>query len=75
MVFNDLECLVVCLGPKVTCLDDIREISRRREPPITGPMCDLLWADPLLEEVLGYAMKDDDYEEVLLIAYYLFVSP
>ena len=57
-------CIVVCAGPKITCLDDIRGIPRRREPPITGPMCDLLWADPLLEEVLGYSMKDEEYEEV-----------
>ena len=56
----------------MTCLDDIRKISRRREPPITGPMCDLLWADPLLEEVLGHSMKDEEYEEVLNYSLFIF---
>ena len=53
-----------CTGPSVTSLDDIKSIVRKREPPLTGAMCDLLWADPLLEEVLGYALKDSEYEEV-----------
>ena len=51
-------------GPSVTSIDDIKSIIRSREPPLTGAMCDLLWADPLLEEVLGYALKDSEYEEV-----------
>lgn len=48
----------------MTSIDDIKSIVRIREPPLTGAMCDLLWADPLLEEVLGYSMKDSEYEEV-----------
>lgn len=51
-------------GPSITCIEDILSIVRKREPPLTGAMCDILWADPLLEEVLGYAMKDSEYEEV-----------
>ena len=51
-------------GPSVTSIEDIKSIIRSREPPLTGAMCDLLWADPLLEEVLGYALKDSEYEEV-----------
>lgn len=27
-------------------LDDIRRISRNKQPPDEGPMCDLLWSDP-----------------------------
>ncbi|NWI17312.1 PPP5 phosphatase, partial [Crypturellus soui] len=27
-------------------LDDIRSIERNRQPPDSGPMCDLLWSDP-----------------------------
>ncbi|KAL6080783.1 hypothetical protein STEG23_031719 [Scotinomys teguina] len=27
-------------------LDDIRKIERNRQPPDSGPMCDLLWSDP-----------------------------
>lgn len=57
------------LGPSVTSIDDIKSIVRIREPPLTGAMCDLLWADPLLEEVLGYSMKDSEYEEFLELDY------
>jgi len=35
------------LSPEVHTLDDIRKIDRFREPPAFGPMCDLLWSDPL----------------------------
>ncbi|XP_067830990.1 serine/threonine-protein phosphatase 5 [Heptranchias perlo] len=27
-------------------LDDIKKIERNRQPPDSGPMCDLLWSDP-----------------------------
>ena len=37
------------LSPDIHTLDDIRKIDRFREPPSSGPMCDLLWADPLEE--------------------------
>lgn len=56
--------LCCIVGPSITSVDDVKSIYRLREPPLTGAMCDLLWADPLLEEVLGYALKDSDYEEV-----------
>jgi len=35
------------LSPEITTLDDIRKIDRFREPPAFGPMCDMLWSDPL----------------------------
>lgn len=37
------------LSPEVHTLDDIRKVDRFREPPAYGPMCDLLWSDPLEE--------------------------
>ncbi|XP_004365567.2 calcineurin A alpha [Capsaspora owczarzaki ATCC 30864] len=46
------------LSPEINTLDDIRKIDRIREPPAYGPMCDLLWADPL--EDFGEE-KDDDF--------------
>lgn len=30
-------------------------------------MCDLLWADPLQEDVLGKKLSDKDFEEVLVL--------
>jgi len=35
------------LSPEVHTLDDIRRLDRFKEPPAFGPMCDLLWSDPL----------------------------
>jgi len=35
------------LSPEIHVLDDIKKIDRFREPPAFGPMCDLLWSDPL----------------------------
>lgn len=35
------------LSPEVHTLDDIRKLDRFREPPAYGPMCDILWSDPL----------------------------
>jgi serine/threonine-protein phosphatase 4 catalytic subunit len=35
------------LSPELHTLDDIRRLDRFKEPPPFGPMCDLLWSDPL----------------------------
>jgi len=35
------------ISPVIESLDDIVAIDRKREPPSSGPMCDLLWADPM----------------------------
>lgn len=35
------------LSPEIHTLDDIRKLDRFKEPPAYGPMCDLLWSDPL----------------------------
>jgi len=42
------------LSPDIKTLDDINDIERFREPPSNGPMCDLLWSDPM----------DDEEEEI-----------
>ncbi len=52
------------IGSKVTDLSVINSINRYVEPPLSGAMCDLLWADPLLEEILGKRLSDQDYKEV-----------
>jgi len=35
------------LSPEIHSLEDIRKLDRFKEPPPFGPMCDLLWSDPL----------------------------
>lgn len=35
------------LSPELHTLDDLRNLDRFREPPTSGLMCDLLWADPV----------------------------
>ena len=52
------------LGPKVKMVSDLEKLNRFVEPPLTGPMCDILWADPLLEEILGYWLNERDFADV-----------
>ncbi|CAF3756758.1 unnamed protein product [Adineta steineri] len=35
------------LSPEIHTLDDIKKLDRFKEPPPYGPMCDLLWSDPV----------------------------
>ncbi|KAI0228145.1 Serine/threonine-protein phosphatase 2B catalytic subunit 2 [Lamellibrachia satsuma] len=35
------------LSPEMHTLEDVRKLDRFKEPPAFGPMCDLLWSDPL----------------------------
>lgn len=35
------------LSPEIFTLEDIKNLDRFKEPPAFGPMCDLLWSDPL----------------------------
>lgn len=35
------------LSPDIKTLADISKLDRFKEPPAFGPMCDLLWSDPL----------------------------
>lgn len=57
------------IGPKVTSVEQLQELDRFSEPPLTGPICDLLWSDPLLEDVLGYRLSDQDYADFLELDY------
>lgn len=52
------------LGPKLKLVSDLSSLNRFVEPPLTGVFCDLLWADPLLEDVLGYKLSDKDFAGV-----------
>ncbi|KPI88887.1 putative serine/threonine protein phosphatase [Leptomonas seymouri] len=50
IVNNRFLCLHGGLSPELKRVADINAIHRFREPPSSGPMCDLLWADPLDEK-------------------------
>ena len=45
-------------------ISDLEKLDRFMEPPLTGTFCDLLWADPLLESILGYILSDKDFSDV-----------
>uniref|UniRef100_A0A1I8Q645 Serine/threonine-protein phosphatase n=1 Tax=Stomoxys calcitrans TaxID=35570 RepID=A0A1I8Q645_STOCA len=51
-------CIHGGLSPEIFTLDDIKKLNRFREPPAFGPMCDILWSDPL--EDFGNE-KNNDY--------------
>lgn len=39
-------CIHGGISPDFQTIDDIMKIDRFREPPLHGPMCDILWSDP-----------------------------
>ncbi|XP_044580530.1 uncharacterized protein LOC123262411 isoform X3 [Cotesia glomerata] len=47
LVNNQFLCVHGGLSPQIHDLEDIQKLDRFREPPAYGPMCDLLWSDPL----------------------------
>lgn len=46
VVSNQFLCVHGGLSPEIETIQDINNINRFQEPPTSGPMCDLLWADP-----------------------------
>jgi len=54
------------LSPHIQSLDDIRKLNRFVEVPSEGPICDLLWSDPVLEDD---EMTDRDISEFREIDY------
>ncbi|KAF7761409.1 hypothetical protein Agabi119p4_9401 [Agaricus bisporus var. burnettii] len=52
-------CIHGGLSPELNTLDDIRAIDRFREPPTSGIMCDILWADPI--EDFGSEKTSENY--------------
>eukprot|EP01112_Ceratiomyxa_fruticulosa_P020213 TRINITY_DN682_c0_g1_i1.p1 TRINITY_DN682_c0_g1~~TRINITY_DN682_c0_g1_i1.p1 ORF type:complete len:488 (+),score=95.86 TRINITY_DN682_c0_g1_i1:387-1850(+) len=55
-------CIHGGISPEIRTLEDIAAIQRFQEPPQSGPMCDLLWADPMEDfnsEVLDLFQYND----------------
>ncbi|KAG6608950.1 Serine/threonine-protein phosphatase [Phytophthora cinnamomi] len=48
---GNILCVHGGISPELKTIEDIQAIDRRREVPTTGPLCDLLWADPLTQSV------------------------
>ncbi|RHZ06280.1 hypothetical protein DYB26_010698 [Aphanomyces astaci] len=42
-------CVHAGLSPSLLTLADIEALDRRQEPSTSGPLCDLLWSDPIPE--------------------------
>eukprot|EP01083_Nonionella_stella_P262576 892712_1 len=51
------------LSPDISSLRDIEELDRFQEVPREGPVCDLLWADPVDDEKELEDEKDDDDDD------------
>eukprot|EP00752_Nemacystus_decipiens_P014748 g13131.t1 len=52
------------ISPDIKRLSDIEEIDRFAEPEMEGPLCDMLWADPLNEDD-SHKLTDDEYQQFL----------
>eukprot|EP00696_Hemimastix_kukwesjijk_P009310 gnl/Hemi2/21801_TR7275_c0_g1_i1.p1 gnl/Hemi2/21801_TR7275_c0_g1~~gnl/Hemi2/21801_TR7275_c0_g1_i1.p1 ORF type:complete len:510 (-),score=155.90 gnl/Hemi2/21801_TR7275_c0_g1_i1:399-1928(-) len=55
---NKFLCMHGGLSPDVKTLADIENIYRFMEPPLSGPMCDLLWSDPMSDGYEDYSADE-----------------
>eukprot|EP00455_Lapot_gusevi_P022003 TRINITY_DN2294_c0_g1_i1.p1 TRINITY_DN2294_c0_g1~~TRINITY_DN2294_c0_g1_i1.p1 ORF type:complete len:500 (+),score=136.96 TRINITY_DN2294_c0_g1_i1:87-1586(+) len=53
-------CIHGGLSPEVKNLNDIQAIDRFMEIPRSGPMCDLLWSDPVPDDGDSSAVHEDE---------------
>jgi len=62
-------CIHGGISPDIVSLDDVRGIDRFREPPQSGPMCDILWADPM-ENFTAEIEFDFEFNDVRGCSYF-----
>lgn len=61
-VVNDrFFCVHGGLSPLLTYLGEIDTVNRFRETPSTGPMCDLLWSDPMFGDDTDCATPSEEF--------------
>lgn len=53
IIDDKILCIHGGLSPQISKISDIRVIDRRQEIPHEGPMCDLMWSDPV-EDMMGW---------------------
>lgn len=72
VMLEDEESRFLCvhggLSPDIKTVDDIDALDRFREPGKTGPLCDLLWSDPI-EEDTAQGLSDSDMQEWFEVTY------
>ncbi len=42
-------CVHAGISPTLSTIADIEALDRKQEPSTSGPLCDLLWSDPMPE--------------------------
>ncbi|CAN0447737.1 unnamed protein product, partial [Discosporangium mesarthrocarpum] len=52
------------ISPELRQLSDIEAIDRFAEPDMEGPLCDILWADPMNEDE-SHKLTDEEYRNFL----------
>jgi len=64
--YGDCMCVHGGIGPDIHTLNDINSINRFREPPSSGPFCDLLWSDPVDDYSPSDfpSMTNDDWDAI-----------
>lgn len=55
-------CLHGGLSPDLPTIESIQQIDRFKEPGKSGPLCDILWSDPLEEET-AEGLSEDEMQE------------
>jgi serine/threonine-protein phosphatase 2B catalytic subunit len=63
LVNEQFFCVHGGISPDIHTVDDVQKIDRFREPPNSGPMCDLLWSDPM-ENYSADAKELFEYNDV-----------
>mmetsp|Transcript_29884 Transcript_29884/g.33353 ORF Transcript_29884/g.33353 Transcript_29884/m.33353 type:complete len:550 (+) Transcript_29884:1-1650(+) len=56
------------LSPSIHTIDQVNDINRFIEPPTKGPLCDLLWSDPL-EDDTAVGLTEDEMGEWYDVSY------